>query len=221
VGRIPAGWEVVSLGSIIATAIGGVSVNGENRHKGPGEIGVLKVSAVSKGMLIPSEHKTVIKDDLERVKQNPIKDHILFSRANTPQLVGESAYISKTYTDLFLSDKLWMIGVKDRKTTHVKWLSYVLCSGKVKRIISDIATGTSGSMKNISKPSLLSIHIAQPSFQEQVKIAESIDSVDFRLNHSNEKLARLTSIKKALMQDLLTGKVRVKIDENKKEPAAA
>lgn len=98
VGRIPLTWSVVSLGEIIGTMIGGVSVNCENRQKGPNEIGVLRVSSVFQGEFFPDEHKTVVQEDLNRVKENPVKDHILFSRANTPQLVGESAYIERTYT---------------------------------------------------------------------------------------------------------------------------
>ena len=209
VGRIPLTWSVVSLGEIIGTMIGGVSVNGENRQKGPNEIGVLRVSSVFQGEFFPDEHKTVVQEDLNRVKENPVKDHILFSRANTPQLVGESAYIERTYTDLFLPDKIWMIDVKDRQRTYVKWLSYVLCSGYVRATISDVATGTSGSMKNISKPSLLGIKTALPSLPEQIKIADILQSVDKRLSSMENKLSCHFLIKKALMQDLLTGKVRV------------
>ena len=67
-------------------------------------------------------------------------------------------------------------------------------------------------MKNISKPSLKSVLVAVPELREQVRIAESIQSVEARIYRSNHKLQMLVSMKKGLMQDLLTGKVRVNVD---------
>jgi type I restriction enzyme S subunit len=49
--------------------------------------------------------------------------------------------------------------------------------------------------------------------QEQQKISDSIQSVDHAVEKKRNKLERFESIKKALMQDLLTGKVRVKTDQ--------
>ncbi|MFP8845938.1 restriction endonuclease subunit S [Shewanella baltica] len=109
VGRIPKSWEVRKLADLIGSLQGGVSVNGENHLKKHSEIGVLKVSAVFKGRFIPSEYKTITKEDEPRARVNPIKGTILFSRANTPELVGESGYIEESVSDLFLPDKLWML----------------------------------------------------------------------------------------------------------------
>lgn len=212
VGRIPKGWDVVKLSEIIGSMDGGVSVNGENRLKTHKEIGVLKVSSVFKGAFIPHEHKVVIEEDLNRVKINPLKDRILFSRANTPSLVGESGYVERNYDDLYLPDKIWMIDVKDRLKVNVRWLSYILSSGKVRKLICDAATGTSSSMKNISKPNLLSIQVGMPMLEEQKAIADILNLISNKLTLSLTKLDHVKQLKKALMQDLLTGKVRVKVD---------
>lgn len=69
-------------------------------------------------------------------------------------------------------------------------------------------------MKNISKPSLKGVQIAVPELGEQVRIAEAMQSIESRIYRSNHKLKMLGSMKKALMQDLLTGKVRVNVDIN-------
>jgi type I restriction enzyme S subunit len=212
VGRIPKGWEVSSLKDIICSMNGGVSVNGENRPISMGEIGVLKVSSVFKGKFLPKEHKAVIKEDKSRVRVNPLKDRILFSRANTPALVGESGYVERTYTELYLPDKIWMIDVKDRTNIDTRWLSFVLSSGRVRKLISDAATGTSSSMKNISKPNLLAIDIAIPDIGEQKNIAAIIHGIDKKIELSWERHKQNQILKKALMQDLLTGKVRVNVD---------
>ncbi len=210
VGRIPVGWEVVTLADLISSMDGGVSVNSENKQKASGEMGILKTSCVSKGNFYPNENKVVLHNEMDRLK-TPVKDdHIIFSRMNTPALVGESGYVNKSYDDLFLPDRLWLIDVY-RDKVYVLWLSYILAFNSTRKKITDAATGTSGSMKNISKPSLLSIKIAYPQINEQEKIASILKSVDKKLNKTLHKLSSYQNIKKALMQDLLTGKVQVKL----------
>jgi len=212
VGRIPAEWEVKTLDKIISTMDGGVSVNSENKPKSSGQFGILKTSSIAKGKFFPSENKVVLPHEIERLKTPVLADHIIFSRMNTPALVGESGYILQNHDDLFLPDRLWQIDVKCRKETNVLWLSYVLASNKLKAEISELATGTSNTMKNISKPKLLSIKVACPKFEEQVKIAKSLKSIDTKIDLISSKLEKSKNTKKALMQDLLTGKVRVKVD---------
>ena len=211
IGRIPKEWEVVRLGDIIGNITGGVSVNSEDRKKHDNEIGILKTSAIAGGKFFPEEHKTVLKNEYNRVATNPLADHIIFSRMNTPLLVGESGYINKDYPDLYLPDRLWQIGVKSKENTNVKWLSYVLTSQRVKKLLKKAATGTSNSMKNISKPSLLKIKIPLPPLYEQKQIAKILSTTDNKLDTLRAKKEKYETLKKGLMQKLLTGEVRVKV----------
>jgi type I restriction enzyme S subunit len=68
-------------------------------------------------------------------------------------------------------------------------------------------------MKNISKRVFLNLKIALPTIGEQRKIAEILLSIDKKVTIEQAKLDRLENIKNGLMQVLLTGKVRVKVDE--------
>jgi type I restriction enzyme, S subunit len=212
VGRIPKEWEVKRLGDLISSMSGGVSVNSENKPKLSGEYGVLKTSAVSKGQFFPSENKVILKSEHKRAKINPKIDSIIISRMNTLALVGESGYIDGNYLDLFLPDRLWQIEVNDRNFTNVKWLSFILTNSDTRRAISYAATGTSGSMKNISKPNLLSIKIPFPTKKEQDLISTAISQVGSTIKTQQKRLQKEQQLKKALMQDLLTGKVRVKVN---------
>lgn len=65
----------------------------------------------------------------------------------------------------------------------------------------------------ISSESLGRLKISVPPIGEQVKIAGSIGSISGRIDALSNKLILFSSVKKALMQDLLTGKVRVKIND--------
>ncbi|MGI3477143.1 restriction endonuclease subunit S, partial [Providencia stuartii] len=61
---------------------------------------------------------------------------------------------------------------------------------------------------------LKNLDIIIPSLKEQQKIASVLTAADKEIELLQAKLAHLKDEKKALMQQLLTGKRRVKVDEN-------
>lgn len=75
--------------------------------------------------------------------------------------------------------------------------------------IKDSATGTSNSMKNISKGSLLATFLPSPSFEEQEAIADVLSDIDNDLGELNRRLMKTKKLKQGMMQELLTGKTRL------------
>jgi len=67
-------------------------------------------------------------------------------------------------------------------------------------------------MESISSSTLKNLRLPVPPIEEQKKIADIHKSFSVQINRKKVQLESLTNIKKALMQDLLTGKVRVKVD---------
>ncbi len=65
------------------------------------------------------------------------------------------------------------------------------------------------------------IKVRLPSLEEQKAISEIIRSAEQEIEMTEAKLEKLRTEKKALMQHLLTGKRRVKVDETKAEEAPA
>ncbi|WP_439491242.1 restriction endonuclease subunit S [Blastomonas fulva] len=215
VDALPAGWHTIHLGDVVDTLVAGVSVNADNRKIGVGEIGVLKTSCVSGGQFVADEHKAVLANEVSRVR-TPVKaGSIIISRMNTPALVGANAFVDQDHPDLFLPDRLWQL--RTNASTDCRWLSYFIQTATFRLFIDDIATGTSGSMKNISKERLLRLPLTLPPLDEQRRIAEVIRSVDEAIAANralmgaggNGDTGALLSLKAALMSDLLSGKVRV------------
>lgn len=212
VGTIPTSWHVVALTKLINSLQAGVSVNSENRSVQQGEKGILKTSAVTNRVFNPNEHKAILPTEVTRAKISPQKNAIIISRMNTPALVGASSFVDKDYTNLYLPDRLWQAEINSEHAISL-WLSYVLTWNTMRERIGNIATGTSGSMKNISKAAFLNLSVALPSLEEQKQIADILFSVDQKLETEKQKVQSLNSVKKSLMQSFLTGKVRVNVDQ--------
>ena len=143
-----ANWSEILISDAISEIETGVSVNSENRRRGASEIGILKTSCISRGRFFPEEHKAILTDEVERAK-TPLKARsILMSRMNTPNLVGEIGYVQHQHPGIYLPDRLWMFSGKE-EISDTLFLSHLLSSDAFRQKLSDIATGTSGSMKNI------------------------------------------------------------------------
>lgn len=170
------GWPILSLNDIISTIESGWSGNGKQRKKAPGEIAVLKVSAVTKGYFIPTECKVL--DDQSNIKKYvfPQKGDLLFSRANTREMVGATALINQDYPELILPDKLWKIQFSEN--VDVVYMKYILSSKTIRDLFSAASTGTSGSMYNVSMEKFRSIVVPIPPLSLQNQFADFVAEVD-------------------------------------------
>jgi type I restriction enzyme S subunit len=221
-GRIPVEWVVTRLSSFVARLDAGVSVNSEDKPCGVGQVGVLKTSALHKGRFLPNQNKAIIKTEEARAKVSPRAGTVLISRMNTPDLVGESCYVDRNYPHLFLPDRIWMTVFHDGKEQVGKWLSFVLISPPVRNYITLHATGTSGSMKNLPKASLLKMPLCAPrEIKELAHLVQVLKMHESAMDKTDVCLAKLRRLKTALMQDLLTGRRRVTALLPKPEEASA
>jgi type I restriction enzyme S subunit len=204
-------WGSGNLASVIGALDAGVSVNSVEDDDGDGlyDMFILKTSAVAGGRFIPRERKRIAQKDLSRACLNPLKGTIIISRMNTPDLLGECGYIDRDYPNLFVPDRLWMTRFKQNLQLSGLWLSYLLSTAALKRQIRAAATGTSGSMKNLSKQAFLQITIRLPSGLEQSAIAAVLSDLDAELEALEDRRDKTRALKQGMMQELLTGKTRL------------
>lgn len=204
-------WEVKPLASVVADLEAGVSVNSveHGRPLSSGEPCILKTSAIFDGHFDPEECKLIDKRDRSRAKLSPRRDTIIISRMNTPHLVGEVGYVSRDFPTLCLPDRLWMTRFAPSADICARWLAYMMSSAHIKETIKGLATGTSGSMKNIGKSVLLALQLRFPSGVEQTAIAAILSDMDAELGALEARRDKTRALKQGMMQELLTGRIRL------------
>ena len=191
---------ISTIGQETECIVSGHCLNGSPGVLRQGEKAVLKVSAVTYGYFKEDEYKVLY--DVNQVSKGiyPMKGDLLFSRANTREYVGATALIDKDYPNLFLPDKLWKLVFKE--TIHPVFAKHFLSHPSVRKVLSEIATGTSGSMYNISMDKLRALKITVPSLsvQEQfVEFARQSDKSKFELKQAIEGVNLL--IKSMIQQE--------------------
>ncbi len=194
-------WRLDPLSTFVSALDAGVSVNAGDRPAMPTENGVLKTSCVTNGVFELLENKVVLEpEELERVTERVHKDTIIISRMNTPDLVGASAYVESDATNIFLPDRLW--AAKPAPNANMRFIAYILGSGRGRRALSELAAGSSGSMKNIAKAAVLELVISAPEPAEQQSIDYCLADLDDLISAQSQEIEALKTHKKGLMQQL-------------------
>lgn len=207
VGIIPEDWGVSTLRAAFPKLEAGVSVNSDNMTSS--KYHVLKTSAVHNGIVDPAEVKPVIKADYSRLKCPLVQGSIIISRMNTPVLVGECGYVKNAPIDVYLPDRLWQIQNPKDSDYNFEWLNYLLNTKRYRDAVRATATGTSNSMKNISKERLMEIDIPCPSLDEQNRISAALSDIDTLIANLEKLIAKKKAIKQGTMQEVLSGKRRL------------
>ena len=167
-------YPMVQLSDVIADLENGWSPKCHNRPAEDSEWGVLKLGAVSFGTFDQWQNKTLPnyfkpKPDLE-VKTN----QVLISRANITRLVGAVALVGETRDKLMLCDKIFRVVPLDPSPVSSAFLTQVLRIPDVRRQIEANVTGTSPTMKNISKPALMALMFPLPPKEIQTALTNAL-----------------------------------------------
>jgi len=195
-----------TLASLVASISSGCSVNADDRPPSAGEFGVLKTSAVGGGRFRPLESKAVWPREVSRLKCPVEAGLILFSRMNTPQLVGENAFVDQDHPGLFLPDRLWAIRVKEDEGILPEWVATILQTRQARAFITGEATGTSGSMKNIARTSLLRLPVRKLPHADQVDAMKAVHALQAEIDALMSEREKLAALRLGLRDDLLTGR---------------
>ncbi|MCC5878220.1 MAG: restriction endonuclease subunit S [Candidatus Sumerlaeia bacterium] len=206
--KIPKLWKEAELGDILLQPESGYSPVLEDSRPIGDELGVLKLSAIVDGSVKVDDAKRAPRSVLNTLKCSLKDGGIIVTRSNTPELVGAVGIVKKDHPNRFLPDLMWQTFVKDSSRVDPGWLAMNLSSTQYRPKIVAAAAGTSGSMKKITKKSFLRLKVLLPPLAEQRRIAEILSTWDAAIEQTEKLLDAKQRRKRALMQQLLTGKQR-------------
>lgn len=208
-------WARRRIRDLIDGLTAGVSVRSTTTVGGPA---ILKTSAVDRGRFMPDESKSILPVDIPRARCNPTSGGLIISRMNTPAMVGDVGYVPNTRPDLFLPDRLWLARAKPGTKTDMRWLTYYFASDPGARELRGLATGTSGSMKNIPKERVLSLEIDVPSEAEQTAIAQALSDADELISALELAVSKKRWMFQGMVQGLVSGRTQLPGFEGKWAP---
>jgi len=190
----PYNWEITELGNVISGFEAGVNYPPVTENEKSSEWRVLKVSAVTWGDFNSFESKPISPET--KFEQSIIvrKGDLLFSRANTTELVGAVSLVNFQPPKVLLPDKIWRVCFKNPTKILSKYLLHYLQLKQVRKMIGDLASGSSGSMKNISMEKAATIPVMIPPIKLQNEFvcrANCFDSIRIKQIESERQTGQL------------------------------
>jgi type I restriction enzyme, S subunit len=203
VGVIPADWDVRRLGELGSVVRGGSPrPAGDPRYFNGDYIPWLTVAALTN---VP-EHQLFISETVGFLTEEGSKHSRTLTDgtliiANSGATLGVAKILSVTCC---ANDGI--AAITDLRSGGKQFLCHFINS-KTKKLREDIATGNG--QPNLNTGLIRGIVVPFPSLSEQAAIAEALSDVDALLSSLDALIAKKRAIKKAAMQQLLTGKTRL------------
>lgn len=143
-------------------------------------------------------------------QQNTVKygDIFFTVSSETPDEVGMASVLLEHLDNTYLNSFCFGYRLNDFSTLNPFFAAYLFRTEHFRNYMSVLAQGST--RFNISKKEVMKLKIDLPTIEEQTAIAEVLTAADREIELAKEKLDRLRRQKRGLMQQLLTGKKRVK-----------
>jgi type I restriction enzyme S subunit len=205
-GRIPEEWEIKRLGNIGEIKFSNVD---KKTHEGQKPVLLCNYMDVYKNEYIHSNMNfmkaTASIQEINSFKLK--KNDVLFTKdSETPDDIANSSVVIEELENVICGYHLAIVRPNE-KIAFGPFLSKQIKSDFVRHQFVIDAKGSTRfglGLNSISK-----ISIALPSIQEQAQIASILSVADTKIEKANLRLNKLQDLKKGLMRDLLTGKMRV------------
>ncbi len=200
-------WPINSVGDFVAGFESGKSIVADDEDDTTSPYRVLKVSAVTSLDYRPEQSKALPPDYEPPASHIVRAGDLLFSRANTAELIGATAYVFKTPPNLLLPDKLWRFVWHQEPRADPHFVRYLFRQPKFRREVAQRASGTSGSMKNISQDKVLTIRTGLPPLDLQREFARRVSAVEKLKAAQRAALAELDALFATLQHRAFRGEL--------------
>mgnify|MGYP001276422143 CR=1 FL=1 len=213
-GMIPRSWELIPLSQIankkdpFSFAGGPFGSNLKTEHYCDSGIRIIQLQNIGDGEFLDNYEIFTSKEKAnELLSCNIFPDDIIISKMGDP--VARACIIPNLETRYLMASDGIRLSV-NKNEFDVNFILETINHHRFRSEAERISIGST--RKRISLTELRTLIIAHPSLKEQKEISSFIHSINLSIKKKKQKLFKVQCLKKSLMQDLLTGKVRVSIN---------
>jgi len=204
-GRIPVEWEVVNVNDIaIHVGSGSTPRGGQSVYLKEGILFIRSQNVSFDGLLL--DDVAYIDDEThKRMKRSIVKNGDVLLNITGASLGRVCVY--KELNEANVNQHVCIIRVKDKNEYNSDFLNAYLASYYGQCQIEKLIAG--GNREGLNFSHIRTIKVPYFKYDEQERIVKVLETVDLSIRSYFKELNKQIAIKQGLMQDLLSGKVRV------------
>jgi type I restriction enzyme S subunit len=201
-GRIPTEWEVAALGEHTTSSAFGPRFSSAAYDEN-GNVAVLRTTDMDDEGNVNLSTMPIARLDLDLLQAHLLQiGDLLISRSGTCGIAAIFAGFG-----LPVLPGAFLIRFRLNDTLYPQWIQRYFNSAIGRQQVLRQSQG--GVQKNLQGSMLLKLLVPIPSGDGQRQVLQVLDAHDARIRAEEAALAKLRQIKRGLMDDLLTGRVRV------------
>ena len=204
-GRIPKSWKTVSISDVCEEIFLGLTSKVD--YVDSGGVYLVRATDISTGILDFSKTKRISQEQHQKLTKyrKAKKGDVLVSKSGS---LGVCALVD-TDTEFSIYESI-IVMQSDKKILSSNFLLWFFRSSLTQhQMLGDSVGSTVG---HLNLGDFRQLRMTLPPLDEQMEISKKISEINVNLNLKTIKLSQIQSLKKSLMQDLLTGKVRVQVN---------
>jgi type I restriction enzyme S subunit len=208
-GKTPKEWQVTKLGDVVIDG----PQNGlykQAKHYGDG-IAIVRIDSFSSGSEIePTTLKRIRLEKPELKCYSLNRGDIVLNRVNSIDHVGKSVVIRELSEPVVFESNMMRFNVDEKVVNPAFLVTYLNCPKALSYIRSNAKRAVH--QASVNQEDVKSIPIPVPPIEEQQKINSILSAIEAKLKLELAERKKLERTKHGLMDLLLTGKVRIKVD---------
>jgi type I restriction enzyme S subunit len=202
-------WEVKRLGDV-GTCLRGVSYRGDSdlsAYDTESTKRLLRSNNVQDAAIVTTDIQFV---NSERVSEKQLlREHdILICMANgSKALVGKAGFFTVSDGHEYTFGAFMGCFRSSTADANATFIFYLFQTGRYRNYINNLLAGSS--INNLTPTSIESLEFPVPPIPEQTAIATILSDMDAEIAALEAKLVKVRQVKQGMMQELLTGRIRL------------
>jgi len=213
---IPDKWEASCLVNCLDFKNGKAFYKVGYTDEGNKVIDLMNISRDGNFQELDDKQKYISEEDFEKYSDYQLdKNDLIIAMSDMSKklwILGRTAIIPKD-DEYILNQRVGKLSYNGNM--DIRFANYATNSNYFLRQLRVVAKGTA--QKYVNTGEIKNAIIFKPPLPEQKKIASILSSVDSKIQKEKEYKEGLEQLKKGLMQKLLTGKIRVKVEDKDEE----
>jgi type I restriction enzyme S subunit len=204
IGSLPSDWRLVEVGDVASVKTGPFGSSLHERDYVTAGTPIITVEHLGERGIWHTNLPRVAGADYKRLAAYSLEQgDIVFSRVGS---VDRNARITASEAGWLFSGRLLRLRAS-ATVVDTQFLSYQFHTESFKNRVKRVAVGQT--MASLNTQLLSSVVVALPPLPEQTAIASVLSDMDAEIAALEAKLDKARQIKKGIMQELLTGRIRL------------